>query len=1020
MIFPEFGFEGNSKGEEYFWSKMKRILPKNYVSFHNYDLDTQEVDVILLVPDSGILIIEIKGFYPQNIQEALDNKHILKTDGSLENSPYKQAKRYRSKYIKKIAETELRLSKKIVAIAACYPYFSRDDIISKHLNRICDEELIISAEDLENWNQFANRINTIFKMTNEVSIVDAEYNHLDYDELVQIANIISPSCLKKSDLVESVQQDNRENDSTVADREYSLLIVNNSETYEKTVLDQMVEKWKQGTKVWFFSSNKDACDYLKETTEKYIEEIAEVDHLINGGSIFNCTIEYNKKIRYSFTIKNGEDVDRYHDQLMEIGGLVAFNAEQYLVEHCDSEDLVIKAGAGTGKTFLLVSRLAYLCWRHQYTKEDLLRKIILITFTNDATNEMRSRIEAYFKRMFILTYNVQYFQYIESVENMMISTIDSFSKRIINYYSYYLGLGINSSVTSGTLVKSTYIRDAINEEAAKGELVEASYVLEKFLSDIIEKLSNRSCDPNYLLPIFEGNCKNEPKLGSLVSRVPGIMMQIQKDCENDNKILMNHIIIYLNRIVALFNNGTIERNPSLQIDYVFIDEFQDTDDTQIKIIADLKKIFGFKLFVVGDPKQSIYRFRGATDDKAFSVLNNELGYTIKTYSLVKNYRTNVQLLNYMDSVFKRLNNKRGLLKYSESDYLVGVRNPEIPAEVIKYQIESDDDREEVIVSTIKSFIESTGSDEDLAILVRNNSQVAKIKDICEKNSISYVDIDTGGKLYQSDAVIDLYKLIQALINNQDAGYLYNLYTTCYCNESLNKYKVMNTNAVQLFYDELPESLSKWKIYIQKLNDEPVLKVLRTIYDDVCPWYIYEQKNSGDEYAKNIASLRYRNDFDKIFEILINNTDGMHLTINSIEEFLNVMITTMQEEEEPALESSFRIQCRTIHRAKGKEYSYVFVPFGDTRIDKEKYNGQSNFIISNDKIGYSLKLKDTEDIIENETYKEVLSEDLKNQSFEEARIMYVAITRAKKGIMYIANHKYTTSKNGVVWQQMLEE
>ena len=112
---------------------------------------------------------------------------------------------------------------------------------------------------------------------------------------------------------------------------------------------------------------------------------------------------------------------------------------------------------------------------------------------------------------------------------------------------------------------------------------------------------------------------------------------------------------------------------------------------------------------------------------------------------------------------------------------------------------------------------------------------------------------------------------------------------------------------------------------------------------------------------------------------------------------------------------------TVHRAKGKEYTYVLLPFADDPITMKSYPGNDDIVINADGIGYSISLKNENGLstqISNSFYEQIKSTENADKSYEEARILYVAVTRAKRGIAYIKN----ASKKGkaiIRWQDVLE-
>ena len=1053
MIFPAENFVGRADGEDLFYNRMSEYLPNSYVSFHNQDIGMEEADVILLVPNKGIVVIEIKSNHPENIDKAKDNKYILKTNGDVIFSPFKQAARYRDALVADLkrydSQNGTEYAKHVIAHVPCFPYFTRQDLSDKQMGRICKESLFITSEDLDSFDSFSNRLEIIFECANQVGLEFLKRNFLPTENIIGIGNVITPNALDESSLIKKEEVVKTDDDSY----DYSILYVcADLDEESDQECEKIVSKWRKGTKVYYFSRSKKTVEklislikniadelYIKKYDKNYDE--LNIANLKEKYGFFNFTIEYSNDITDSFEVINGVADDSQKESVNRLGKYVHFNVEQYWAEHAEQKNMLVNAGAGTGKTYLLVSRIAYLCWKNDYNSDDLQSKIALITFTNDATDEMRSRLEGYYSKMFLLTFKRRFYDYVCCVENMTISTIDSFSKKIVSRFAYNLGVGEDLGVTSATLIKQKCVREEINDylvnEKKASEVAIPSYEMAKYVLELIKKIEDRNKDPRKIQDLFDKSFEEQANidinsesvsaydcvqkdLASMFIRVPKIMCRIEDECYKQNQMLMGQIIVTLRRVVDRIKSGEIKKPQDVKYEFVFIDEFQDTDDQQIALVAEFQKLFEFKLFVVGDVKQSIYRFRGASDDRAFTYLNELSTSDFLPFNLVKNYRTNVKMLEFLDGVFKRLNAKKGarrskgLLAYGEKDVLVGVNNPDYPAQISKYYFSSEAERENYICNIIKNHTADKGK---MAILVRKNSQVAEIKRICQKNEIYNVNIDTGGSLYQHEAVIDLYKLSYALQNAGDGVALFNLYTTAYVNESLDKNDLYAAADKKVFFEtHLPQSLSKWKEYIKQLQEEPILRVIHGIIDDVCPWNIYAQRLQCGSNEKRIATLRYKNNLEKLFEKIAVETNGLYLTLNSLVESLRIMITTSQEEEERPVEETFDIQCRTVHRSKGKEYEYVFLPYADDTFEKGKPKFNSTFIINESGIGYFIPIDGTEyknDIFDREDQKE-----REDQSYEEARIFYVALTRAKVGIIYLETAKKNSFQTS--WSEMLKE
>ena len=117
--------------------------------------------------------------------------------------------------------------------------------------------------------------------------------------------------------------------------------------------------------------------------------------------------------------------------LSRIDEVTSFNLNQYKIEHAPIEqDIVIKAGAGTGKTYSMISRTNYLIYRHKLNEENLNDSIILITFTNEAAKNMKRRLQLSLKNRYILTKEFSALQMIECVREYEYMYNTFFNKKI--------------------------------------------------------------------------------------------------------------------------------------------------------------------------------------------------------------------------------------------------------------------------------------------------------------------------------------------------------------------------------------------------------------------------------------------------------------------------------------------------------------------------------------------------------------------------------------------------------------
>ena len=169
---------------------------------------------------------------------------------------------------------------------------------------------------------------------------------------------------------------------------------------------------------------------------------------------------------------------------------------------------------------------------------------------------------------------------------------------------------------------------------------------------------------------------------------------------------------------------------NLSVKFLFVDEFQDTDITQIRTFADLVEETGAKLFVVGDAKQSIYSFKGATD-QGFDMIQRLLG-NIKCFSLRNNYRTCGNLMKIMEQYFLAWS-KEGLLSYDETVRPFNTNKGSVIMEFVEDRNSRDrqtidliDEALNELELEIRSGQKKQTDKSKVAVLVRGNARAAKL------------------------------------------------------------------------------------------------------------------------------------------------------------------------------------------------------------------------------------------------------------------------------------------------------
>lgn len=245
----------------------------------------------------------------------------------------------------------------------------------------------------------------------------------------------------------------------------------------------------------------------------------------------------------------------------------------------------------------MVSRVAFLCSHASNSGVfDPAAEIAMLTFTDDAAINMKSRLKQLFVNYFILTNNTQYLEMVTSIEKMRISTIHSFAKEIISNTAITLGIGTEFATVIGKYEKQKIfdrLFTAYLEEENKRNPIFFNVLpiniedFRKLMLDISNKLYEKGCDIKTLDMTSWGDAPdNMPYLNRIIEKV---VVETEKEYSkfliDNNAVALSEYMIHLNKCIdnKAFNTNLYE------FKYVFIDEFQDTDDAQIASFVAMQK-----------------------------------------------------------------------------------------------------------------------------------------------------------------------------------------------------------------------------------------------------------------------------------------------------------------------------------------------------------------------------------------------------------------------------------------------
>ncbi|WP_312128516.1 UvrD-helicase domain-containing protein [Lysinibacillus capsici] len=717
------------------------------------------------------------------------------------------------------------------------------------------------------------------------------------------------------------------------------------------------------------------------------------------------------------------DGDISNDRLKSLeAAFPNFNSGQYAIIHAPRDgNLMVSAGAGTGKTHVMVDRVLFLLLKEQVPLDD----ITMITFTNDSTNEMKQRLENRLLTLFKLTNKSLFLNFAEDISSMEISTIHSFAKRILQALAHELGYGTELSLRSFKYEKQKIIFEILDDYFLSNTISEfldtkiRYYDFVTILLDIWEGMEKKGLSMNEIDELDFGKA-NHPLLHNLILEVFSkceLALEIEKQAQQ--AITMSDLIRKLKNFTG--NDKALRQLAPGK--YLFIDEFQDSDDVQIEFIAKLQEILNYKIFVVGDIKQAIYRFRGA-DYRAFKELTERSKKPFLPYTLHHNYRTAETLLKRMHELFSNWGQSYNQdLTYSEEDCLTS----NIPSYTKEWHIKeySYHEMDTVNRSLLQEHVLQLKGEEKLAILVRTNNQARKMKILCDALSISTIQ-NLDGQFYLCDAVKHFRTLLVALQYPDQPMYVFEALQTPYFGYKLNDKNFIatqgNKNRLKQFLNEhVGTTFSKYAVLVRDYSPLTIIQMImneQNFYSRIEDYYKQQLTVQKQEQEKQLALLvqRYKVNMQHLLTIIEQHFATNATTIPMISNWLDIQMKTNRTENEPTIQShTAQVVISTVHRSKGLEYHTVFLP-----ITNNPYNAiKPKFFIED---GIALKEGKNRRFgwrIENfsNNYFDLLNVEENNEARkEETRLLYVALTRAKQKVIITLPSKNINNS----WSELLKE
>lgn len=599
----------------------------------------------------------------------------------------------------------------------------------------------------------------------------------------------------------------------------------------------------------------------------------------------------------------------------------------------DSKHLRIIAGAGSGKTRVLTMRIAYLIEQKHINPKNVLA----ITFTNKAANEMKNRISEMLG---------------EAGDGAFISTIHSLCVRILKEEIGVFGYPRNFTIVDGDDQK-TILKEAYKEFNIDKKDLSYGSALDYIANCKYEELSyEKALDQAY----------GEKKLVDKAN----VYKYYDERLKSLYALDFDDLILFTVRLFKLHKD--ILQKWSSKFIYIHVDEFQDIDKTQYELIKLLSSCHD-NVYVVGDPDQTIYTWRGA-DVNIIVNFDKDFKNT-KTIILNQNYRSTNNILEGANS----------LIKYNKSRVPKDLFSENGDGDKIVHKTLPDETSEAYyVVSCIQSLLKQGYEYNDIAILYRSNYLSREVEKVFIENRIPYV-IYGGIRFYERMEVKDILSYLRLIVTGDDLAFqrvinqpkrgigqksIDTIFSLAKDN-NISMYEVVKQGLFaknQSVLESFVDMVERWK---SSLDGKPLEEVLTDVFEQSGYRSMLEKENET-ERIENVKSLI--DDIKDYQETYPGSTLADYLSIISL------------YTDKANTDGSASVSLMTIHASKGLEFKVVFVV------------GLSEGIFPSERT--MLEQKGVE---------------------EERRLAYVAYTRAKEKLTltdtssfsYVVNSAKTTSR-----------
>lgn len=803
------------------------------------------------------------------------------------------------------------------------------------------------------------------------------------------------------------------------------------------------------------------------------------------------------------------------------------NNEQMAAILAIDSNVSVSAGAGSGKTKVLVERFLYILERSMPKKDSQgelkldAGNILAITFTRKAAGEMKERVRKSIEARLDNDATGFWHKQLEALNRAQISTIHGLCSRILRENPVEMRLDpafvVAEEFASEEFLEEClgqYLRRELHEgNKALGKLIEiyGTTGLMRLVKDILPSLGNIFAKRDLSKP-YQDNVNSLPKikdelcilvrdmvlnrkdLASKTTKAGKALEQMAKVIEDicagikqepaDFSLLQQSIgdmqarggvKDYINAIrekqgqienVAVDQSalellpcwqellsglGSYVREQKRQLDllnyddlenytvellqgnaavrhkyqeryrYIMVDEFQDTNDRQRQLIYllcgdDAEKLQGQKLFVVGDPKQSIYRFRGA-DVSVFARVRREIEASGGQNLLLKtNYRTVDKILLAVNSAFRLLmgvDTSKDVYFEQLANYKTGVEAPQLL--LVEYKKECGKSKFQVEAEAVAMAIEAYHEGRDyegnqllapkvpygkMAILLRAMTHSEDLAVALQERGIPYEIVDGKG-FYECQEVLDMLHLLTALSNRYNslelAGVLRSPYfglddetlTKLFLQKAACLWDAVQGAELEAFPEEQRELVIRAAKLLQELYQQASVMALPELWQCIWQKLAVDAVLSVQEHGANkLANVK------KLRQLALEYSMQRNATLTDWLDYVKRLRAAEARETTANLDAADAVQIMTIHKSKGLEFGTVFLPYLNSNTQPD--TTEIKYLRG---VGLGIKAPDKKGVLQNTSVLQKVKEEDKRLDLEERkRQLYVAMTRAENRLI----------------------